>query len=74
MSHEICTPMNAILGYTQILMNHADLHADIRRGLQTIDNSSNDLLTLINDILDLSKIEAGAMEAILNAICEIQVA
>lgn len=62
MSHEIRTPMNAILGYSQILLRDAALHPFYRDALATISNSSNHLLRLINEILDLSKIDAGRME------------
>jgi signal transduction histidine kinase/DNA-binding NarL/FixJ family response regulator len=59
MSHEIRTPMNAILGYTQLLERTARLTADERRCLDIIDRSGVHLLALINDVLELSKIEAG---------------
>jgi len=62
MSHEIRTPMNAVLGYTQVLENDADLPAKFRRPLKAIRAAGNHLIGLIDDILDLSKIEAGAME------------
>ncbi len=62
MSHEIRTPMNAVLGYAQILQRDSDLNKYQRDALQTIETSGNHLLGLINDILDISKIEAGAME------------
>lgn len=62
MSHEIRTPMNAILGYSQILLRRIDLDHDIRQAIQTIDNSGKNLLGMINEILDISKIEAGKME------------
>ncbi|MEI6714740.1 MAG: CHASE domain-containing protein [Verrucomicrobiota bacterium] len=61
-SHEIRTPMNAILGYSQILLREASLHPFQRDALATISSSSDHLLRLINDILDLSKIDAGRME------------
>ncbi len=62
MSHEIRTPMNAILGYAQILLRDAALHPFQRDALTTIANSCDHLLRLINEILDLSKIDAGRME------------
>ena len=63
-SHEIRTPMNAILGYTQILQRAQGLNSDQRHSLSVISRSSDHLLGLINDILDLSKIEAGAVEIV----------
>jgi len=62
MSHEIRTPMNVILGYTQILQRDASLHPFQLDAVTTIASSCNHLLHLINEILDLSKIEAGRME------------
>jgi signal transduction histidine kinase/DNA-binding NarL/FixJ family response regulator len=62
MSHEIRTPMNAILGYAQILQREPDLPTNQRQAVNTIENSGNHLLALINDVLDLSKIEAGRLE------------
>ncbi|MDJ0903107.1 MAG: ATP-binding protein [Xenococcus sp. MO_188.B8] len=62
MSHELRTPLNGILGYVQILRRNRDLTPQQTKGLNIIYNSGNHLLTLINDILDLSKIEVGKLE------------
>ena len=59
MSHEIRTPMNAILGYAQLLERDRDLGDPQKRKIDIIQSSGNHLLTLINDILEMSKIEAG---------------
>ena len=62
MSHEIRTPMNAILGYAQILHRNSGLNASQHKNVENILESGDHLLQVINDILDLSKIEAGKME------------
>jgi signal transduction histidine kinase/CheY-like chemotaxis protein len=59
MSHEIRTPMNAILGYAQLLERDQDLGDVQKQKVDIIHSSGNHLLTLINDILEMSKIEAG---------------
>lgn len=62
MSHELRTPLNAILGYAQILRRERDLTPRQANGLATIEESGQHLLALINDILDLSRIEADKLE------------
>ena len=59
MSHEIRTPMNAILGFSQLILRDQDLTPRQGQYLGTINRSGEHLLALINDILEMSKIEAG---------------
>ena len=61
-SHELRTPLNGILGFTQILRRDAALGEKQRDGVRVIHESADHLLALINDLLDLSKIEAGRLE------------
>ncbi|EAZ90847.1 ATP-binding protein [Crocosphaera chwakensis] len=61
-SHELRTPLNGILGYAQILERNSNLTPLQTDGLRIIHNSGNHLLTLINDLLDLSKIEARKLD------------
>ncbi|MCL2218714.1 MAG: ATP-binding protein [Chitinispirillia bacterium] len=61
MSHEIRTPMNAIIGIVQIQFQKGNLSADIETAFDRIYNSGNMLLGIINDILDMSKIETGKL-------------
>ena len=61
-SHEIRTPMNAIIGYAQIMQHSQDLSEKHRQAVGTIQTSGDHLLKLINEVLDISKIEAGRME------------
>jgi two-component system sensor histidine kinase ChiS len=63
-SHEIRTPLNAVLGYSQMLERDKNLTDAQRDKLEVIKNSGNQLLDLINDILDISKIEAQAMKLV----------
>ncbi len=62
MSHELRTPLNGILGYAQLLRRDKALSEKQIEGLNVIQQSGEHLLTLINDILDLAKIEAGKLE------------
>jgi len=62
MSHELRTPLNGILGYAQILMDNPELQPTFREKIAIINTSGEHLLGLINNVLDLSKIEAGQME------------
>ena len=62
MSHDIRTPMNAIVGYTTLLRRDKTLSPEVQNYLRKIENSSDHLLALINDVLDMSRIESGKME------------
>jgi signal transduction histidine kinase/CheY-like chemotaxis protein len=62
MSHELRTPMNSILGLTELIIEKASLDNKNKERLQVVYKSGKRLMNLINDILDLSKIEAGKME------------
>jgi signal transduction histidine kinase/ActR/RegA family two-component response regulator len=62
MSHELRTPMNAVLGFSQLLQKDHSLNAKQRENLNIINNSGRHLLELINDILDMAKIEAGRIK------------
>ena len=61
MSHEIRTPMNAIIGLDNIALNDPDISARTREHLEKIGSSAQHLLNIINDILDMSRIESGRM-------------
>lgn len=62
MSHDIRTPMNAIIGFTTIAVSHIENQERVRDCLQKVLSSSNHLLSLINDILDMSRIESGKVQ------------
>ncbi|MGH6952996.1 MAG: ATP-binding protein, partial [Alphaproteobacteria bacterium] len=61
MSHELRTPLNTVLGYAQILQRGVGLSEDQRQALEVIQHSGEHLLGLIDDILDMAKIEAGTL-------------
>jgi signal transduction histidine kinase/DNA-binding response OmpR family regulator len=67
MSHELRTPLNSILGYAQLLEYDDTLNSAQREGIEMIHRSGDYLLTLINDILDLAKIEAGRFDIVSSA-------
>ena len=62
MSHEIRTPMNAILGFSSVLMESGELSEDLLKYSKIIHRSSVYLISLINDIIDISKIESGQLD------------
>ena len=64
MSHEIRTPLNAVLGFTQLLMADRKLPDETQSRLRVIHNAGNRLLGLINDVLDLAKIESGSLQVL----------
>ena len=59
MSHDIRTPMNAIVGFTTLAITHIDRQEQVKEYLEKIMTSGNHLLSLINDVLDMSRIESG---------------
>jgi PAS domain S-box-containing protein len=61
MSHEIRTPMNAIMGFSSLLLENSDNKAKLNNFTAIINQRCNDLLDIINDILDISKIESGQL-------------
>ncbi|MEG4918001.1 PAS domain S-box protein [Microcoleus sp. B7-D4] len=61
MSHELRTPLNSILGFTQLMSYESNLTRSLQERLEIVNRSGKHLLDLINDILDLSKIESGRM-------------
>ena len=62
MSHDIRTPMNAIVGFTNLAITHIDRKEQVVEYLKKIQTSGNHLLSLINDILDMSHIESGKLQ------------
>jgi signal transduction histidine kinase/CheY-like chemotaxis protein len=68
MSHELRTPINSILGYTQILLRRMDRHDYEKGKLKTIFSSSEHLLEMINEVLDLSSVESGKVSIALRPV------
>ncbi|SFR64967.1 PAS domain S-box-containing protein [Marinobacter daqiaonensis] len=68
MSHELRTPLNAILGFSQLLDTDSDLNEEQQDNVQEILKASRHLLTLINEVLDLARIESGKLDLSLEAI------
>ncbi|MBQ7614771.1 MAG: DegV family EDD domain-containing protein [Butyrivibrio sp.] len=64
MSHEIRTPINTVLGFNEIILRQEDASEEIRKDARNIQGAGKYLLALINDILDVSKIEAGKMDIV----------
>jgi CheY-like chemotaxis protein len=62
MSHELRTPLNAVLGFSQVMLNSQDVTLEQMQNLNIITRSGQHLLDLINNVLDISKIEAGRVE------------
>jgi signal transduction histidine kinase len=62
MSHELRTPFNWVLGYAQILQRDPSITTQQQHGLNVIEQSGNHLLNLINEVLDLAKVESGKIE------------
>jgi signal transduction histidine kinase len=62
MSHEMRTPMNAIVGLTDLLLEAEEIESEIKDSLRKVNTAANTLMGLINDVLDISKIEAGRQE------------
>ncbi|MTI13655.1 hybrid sensor histidine kinase/response regulator [Sansalvadorimonas verongulae] len=65
-SHEMRTPLNGILGYGQLLVHELDLTGQAARNLSSLRQCSNHLLAVINEVLDMAKIESGRLELVIN--------
>ena len=75
MSHEIRTPLNGILGLTELALRQQDLPSRLRDNLQAVHDAGKTLLTILNDVLDFSKMEAGQLQLAphptdVNTLCE----
>lgn len=69
MSHELRTPLNAVIGFSRLMAKLPNLSADQVRNLEIINHAGNHLLSLINEVLELSKIEAGRIQLNEDSIC-----
>ncbi len=69
MSHDIRTPMNAIMGFSKLAIDEIDDREHVKDYLGRIDSAGEHLLNLINDILDMSRIESGKMELSMSEVC-----
>lgn len=69
MSHDIRTPMNAIIGFTALAATHMDQPELVKDYLTKISTSSQHLLSLINDVLDMSRIESGVVKIEEKEVC-----
>jgi signal transduction histidine kinase len=68
MSHELRTPINSILGYAQILLRRLDRYGDEKAKVKTILSSGEHLLEMINEVLDLSRVESGKVSIALQPV------
>ena len=68
MSHELRTPLNSVLGFSELGLNSEKLGAEQRRQLEAINQSGHHLLELVNEILDLSRLESGSLQVTLQAV------
>tara|TARA_R110002096_G_scaffold159011_3_gene324580 strand:- start:202 stop:4500 length:4299 start_codon:yes stop_codon:yes gene_type:complete len=68
MTHELRTPLNAIIGFSEVMTSEEDLNARQRENLEIINSSGEHLLGVINDVLEVSKIEAGKAELLLERV------
>jgi signal transduction histidine kinase/CheY-like chemotaxis protein len=64
MSHEMRTPMNAIIGFSELMLNGNEVRGEVRENLKNVYNAGRTLLGIVNDLLDISKIESGKFEVI----------
>ena len=69
MSHDIRTPMNAIIGFTDIALKNVDNKERVEESLEKVKMSSSHLLSLINDVLDMSRVESGQVSIMEEAMC-----